>query len=139
MPIIISIENGIPRVYNSLDRKNEPVVLSDYETHAIQIINKALSDAGINTENIHLERRTDSYLTIVSGKDCDFCRIKVTSRTAWFSLDLWLLTSELANDSRLFNVKNKNQRHWKIPLCDVGDLQNYNDLIVMSYKASCNY
>ena len=136
MPITIEIKDGVPHVYNSYNRRHEPVVSSNFEIEAMQIIEKIITDAGLDFNKIHLERRSDNYLSLVIGEHYDFCRIKVTARTTWFSLDLLGCVSKLSNDVKLSDVKNKNQRHWKIPLNEVDDLINYSDYVIMSFKDS---
>ncbi len=112
--------------------------LTDLEEKAVQIINSILADAGMDPSDVHTERRAGSYLTLVCGENRDFCRVKMGSRSVWFSLDLWHHTSAIKDDPRLANVNNKNQRHWKIPLCVVDDLREYSDFIVLAYKTSLN-
>lgn len=127
-------ENGVVGVRCSSDRAKEPVQLNQYESDALSIITNSLPKSA----DVRLERRTDSYLTLVTGENGDFCRIKATERAKWFSLDLWNATDEIKNDDRLQNVKNKNQRHWKIPLSSISDLSLYADFILFAYNENLN-
>jgi hypothetical protein len=69
----------------------------------------------------------------------DFCRLKATDRAKWFSLDLWRATDKIKNDERLQIVKNKNQRHWKIPLSRISDIEQYSSFITFAYNENKNY
>jgi len=126
-------ENGIS-VYSSEDRRNEPVVLSEEEHQAVEIIETALSALPNLHEPIHLERRTDKYLTVITCNVWDFCRVKLGKRSNWVSLSLSPSDCELFfNDLRFSNELNKNQRHWKIALSCIDDLKGCSDLIQKAY------
>ena len=139
MPIDIAFDGVNVSITSSFDRYKEPVILSENEKYALKIIEKAFIDSGIDFDSIHLERRTNNYLTIVSSSDNDFCRIKIGLRSKWISLDLHLCDDAIKNDKRLSDVENKNQIHWKIPLKTIEDLQNYSDIIVASFKSTIKH
>ena len=81
-----------------------------------------------------MERRTDNYLTVVVGQECDFCRIKAGKKSTWFSLSFSSKDrKDLELDPRLSVVANKNHRHWKIPLSSIDKLDGYSDLILKAY------
>ena len=85
-------------------------------------------------EPIHLERRTDSYLTIVVCGVYDFCRLKIGKRSMWVSVALSPNDRKLFfDDIRFSNELHKNQFHWKIKLSSVDDLRSSLDLIQKSY------
>lgn len=75
---------------------------------------------------VKLYRRSDAYLTICNESGNDFCRLKATERALWFSLDM---PQEYYTDERLADVPNKNQRHWKIKLKTIEDIDTYADII----------
>lgn len=128
----IFFENGGAGWRCSLDRAKEPVVLNQHEAAALSIIKEALPDSA----DIRVERRTDSYLTLITGEYGDFCRLKATDRAKWVSLDLWNAADEIKKDDRLEIVKNRKQRHWKIPLSCVAELEQYSCFINAAYCAN---
>lgn len=130
--IEIFFENGVAGIRSSFDRLKEPVVLNQHEAVAFSIIKESLPESA----DIRLERRTDNYLTFVTGKYGDFCRLKATDRVTWVSLDLSNADDEIKNDVRLQMFKNKNQRHWKIPLSCVADLEQYSNFINAAYSVN---
>lgn len=139
MTIEIAFENENIKITNKQEPKISPDDLNEYEKEAISIIKSILQTNGFDTSTIQLERRTSNYLTLlINNSDCkigkDFCRIKMTNRTTWISLDLWEFTKQLENDSRLNIVTNKNQRMWKIKLSSIQNLYNYSDLISLSFN-----
>lgn len=107
-----------------------PAKSSDDEAAALQII-----EAAIGT-NCTVEQRSANYLTVLAPNGVDFCRIKFGAHSSWFSLDLWHCSDEVKNDPRLSDVKNKNQRHWKISVDNVSSLEEYADLISASYRST---
>lgn len=128
----IFFESGVAGCRCSFDRTKEPVLLNQYEATALSIIKESLPESA----DVRVERRTDSYLTLITGEYGDFCRLKATDRAKWVSLDLWNAADEIKKDGRLQIVKNQNQRHWKIPLSCVGDLERYSVFIVAAYNAN---
>lgn len=128
----IFIENGVAGCRCSFDRAKEPVVLNQHEAAALSIIKESLPESA----DVRVERRTDSYLTLITGEYGDFCRLKATDRAKWVSLDLWNAADEIKKDDRLQIVKNQNQRHWKIPLSCVADLEQYSFFINAAYSAN---
>lgn len=126
-------ENGIS-VCNSMNRRYDPVELSEEERRAIEIIEAAVSSEPNSHDPIHLERRTDKYLTVVVCGVYDFCRVKIGKRSMWVSVSLSPTDRELfLTDARFANELNKNQIHWKIALASVDSLKNCSDLIQKSY------
>lgn len=95
--------------------------LDPIEQDAVSYILKAVDDP------IKFCLRSNSYLTICNESGNDFCRLKATPRTLWFSLDVSNTGCE--GDERLAFVQNKNQRHWKITLNDIEELEEYADII----------
>lgn len=116
--------------------------ITSYEKEAMDIIQKILVSANMNIDQLGLQRRTSNYLTVVTDErqdmGRDFCRLKITNKAKWFSLDMWGLSDEIQNNVLLQNVKNKNQRHWKIPLSEVNDLYQYSEIISKSYENVLN-
>lgn len=113
-------ENGTVSVSGMSDKYSAEVEPTEIEEGALRFIREASQRA------IKLHRRSDNYLTICNEYGNDFCRLKATKKALWFSLDV---PECFQGDSRLENVKNKNQRHWKIPLEKAEDIANYADII----------
>lgn len=137
MRIQISLDNlGNISITSDADKYAEATDLSADEQTALDLIREALSQAGINAAQIHAERRTDKYLSIVYHEVHDFLRIKLGKRARWFSIFVPNKKMQpFASDARLNHVKKTNLLHWKIPLTDVSDLQQYTDLIQCSCKS----
>lgn len=132
MSIEFSLEKGEVKISSSIFRRYKTVELTPQEEQAVKIVVDSIGDK--LTSEIHLERRTDNYLTVVVGQEFDFCRIKAGEKSTWFSLSLPSKErKELALDPRLSVVANKNLVHWKIPLTSIDKLDNYSDLILKSY------
>lgn len=117
-------ENGHVIISSPFDSDGE-IELTDLEKEAVSYIQKFCGE-------IDIDLRSDSYLTICNKSGNDFCRIKVTPRTKWFSLDM--SGTGFEDDQRLESVTNKNQRHWKIKLNSVDELEKYADIIQASSK-----
>ncbi len=115
-------------------REGIDLELTQLEADFIAEFKNILSHNGCNIKNIHFERRTFNYLSIVKGEDYDFCRFKFSNNAKWFSLSLWNHDSKLNDDSRLAHIANRNIRHWKIYIDSVEDLAKYADLITLSYN-----
>ena len=98
----------------------------DTEVEPTELEAQALEHIIPITGAVKLYQRSDSYLTICNEGGNDFCRLKVTPRTMWFSLDMPFAYYE---DPRLEHVPNKNQRHWKIKLSSIDDIDLYSDII----------
>lgn len=125
-------ENGKTVVKSNFDRQYEPVVLTPEESIAVSIVCECLSHLHCK---IHLERRTANYLSIIANDSYDFCRIKIGTRSTWFSVFMPRIQAEFVNDSRLSGVKNKNQFHWKINLNRIDELKQYTDIIQKSCQS----
>lgn len=120
--------NGV-RITSDTEKYKNEVKLSPEEAQAVNAVVQGCTSEGIEA---HCERRTDSYLSIVGetyGED--FCRIKVSQRACWFSVDM---PAQYTNDERFTSVKNRNVRHWKISLTSISDIEKYIDIIVASAK-----
>lgn len=129
-------KDGNIEINNTLSKRYKPVTLSTDEETAVTIILNIISNVGISNDNIHLERGTASYLSVVIFDVYDFCRIKIGQKSKWFSILMDKDCCKLfSDDERLSVVSNKNQLHWKIPLSTVNDLNSYADIIQRSY---CN-
>ena len=72
-------------------------------------------------------RRSDAYLTICNEAGNDFCRLKATEKALWFSVDMW--TNKVADRPSLDRVENKKQRHWKIKLSSIEQIDQFADVI----------
>ena len=103
----------------------------DTEVEPTEIEAEALKHIINVTGAVHLYDRSGDYLTICNDSDVDFCRLKATPRSLWFSLDV---PDEFKNDERLASVPNKNQRHWKIKLKSIDEIGNYADIIEAASK-----
>lgn len=117
-------ENGKFFFESETDRYDTEVEPSEMEAEALKYV---IDAAGA----VKLYQRSDSYLTVCNDADVDFCRIKATPRTMWISLDV---PEAFQNDDRLANIPNKNQRHWKIKLTSIDEIQKYSDIIEASSK-----
>ncbi len=98
----------------------------DTEVEPTELEAQALADIIEAAGAVKIYRRSDAYLTICNESGNDFCRLKATDRAKWFSLEVPV---EYQNDSRLDDVQNKNQRHWKIKLHSLDDIIVYSDII----------
>lgn len=108
--------------------------LNDYEKNAIQLIEKVISEYDCKSQ-LRVEQRSKDYLSVSNSlNEIDFLRLKVSARTKWISISIWGCDESVQNDSRFSHIKNKNQRHWKIPLESVNDIVKYHDIIIASYK-----
>lgn len=111
--------------------------LTDAETSAIDLIYGALAELETSTADIHVERRSTNYLSIIAFSDYDFIRLKIGEKAKWFSVFLSPKDrSELANDPRFSGVPNKKQIHWKINLSSIEDLTKYADLLQRAFHAA---
>lgn len=116
----------------------KPLNLTDAETSAIDLIYRALSELETSTADIHVERRSTNYLSIVAFSDYDFIRLKIGERAKWFSVSLSPKDrSELASDPRFSGVSNKRQIHWKVNLLSIEDLIKHADLLQRAFHAAC--
>ncbi len=104
------------------------------EDNAIKIIRSFFQE---NTP-IEIEHRSKSYTSLINDQKNDFCRLKITDKTKWITLDMWGVSEQIQSDIRLQDVKNKNQRHWKIPLSNINDLNQISDIIIASYNKRFN-
>ena len=124
----VSSDAGAVSFWVSSDFSSGDVQLSAEEKEAVSLV---LSAAGSFSGSLHCERRSDAYLSIVGPEyGDDFCRLKVSSRTCWISLDLG--GCDVSDDPRLSGVKNKRVRHWKIPLSSVSDISSLSDLVQLA-------
>lgn len=114
-------ENGKFFFESMTSRYLTEVEPTELEAEALNLICSALDTS------VKLYRRSDAYLTICNEEGNDFCRLKVSERAKWFSLDMD--KSMFREDQRLECVQNKNQRHWKIKLKGVEDISLYSDII----------
>lgn len=130
--IEINYEKSKITIKSEFDKRNEPVILVPGEETAISIICSHLLELGYE---FRLERRTDNYLSIVVNDNNDFCRIKMGAKSKWFSVYMPLIEKQLADDSRLSCVKNKNQFHWKINIDKPEDISKYLDIIQQSCES----
>ena len=134
MAITFSIKNGSISLVDEFNKRNIPPVLNEYEEGAISVISGLINSYGLEFSRSHLERRSNSYLSIVCDTGNDFCRVKAGPRSNWISLDLSSCDDSIRNDKRLDHIKKRDIRHWKIPLESVDDLRNCADIICASYK-----
>lgn len=134
MAITFSIENCTVSLMSTFERRNMPLILSEYEKGAISLISDLITSCGLDFSRSHLERRSDNYLSIVCDTGNDFCRVKAGPRSNWISLDLSSCDDSIRDDKRLDHIKKRDIRHWKIPLESVDDLKNCADIICASYK-----
>ncbi len=130
--IKINYENGKISVSSEFDKRYDPVILTPEEEIAVSIACECLSCINCN---IHLERRTDKYLSIIANDVHDFCRIKIGKKSSWFSVFMPKIKKYFIDDQRLSGVKNKEQFHWKINLNSPDELMQYTDIIQQSCQS----
>lgn len=132
------LEFGIDK--NNIYSRNifeKPLALTPEEELAVDIIYKALSDSEIDAAEIHAERRSTNYISIVAFFDYDFIRLKIGTRSKWFSVFLSLTDRvELANDVRFSNISNKQQIHWKVSFSEIEQLEKHTDLFKRAFTAA---
>lgn len=127
-------EDGTPLVRSSFDK---PLNLTPEENIALDIVFDTLKDIASENAELHAERRSDNYLSIVAFEHHDFMRIKIGDRSKWFTVALSPSDRiDLAQDARFAKVKNKNQLHWKVSLSAVEGLKQHSDLIQKAYLAA---
>lgn len=117
---------------SQFDNYNTDAELTEFEMEAISYIKQTFLDNGEAFDVLRFCRRSQDYLTILSPNDIDFCRIKVTSRSIWFSVNGLRLSEALKNDIRFEGVK-KTSVHWKVKLNCIEDFKDNSDLILESY------
>lgn len=67
-------------VVNNYRRKDLPITLEPDEATAVRIVFEAVPEADAVQGMMHVERRSDNYLTVVIADVWDFCRIKGVSQ-----------------------------------------------------------
>lgn len=134
MSIEITYNNGKISVVNTLNKRYKPVILTELEKDAIDVVTDIMKKNNILHDSFALERRTDKYLTCVLCTNYDFIRLKITERTMWFSIDSWNTFDTTSNDERFDCIENRKIRHWKFKLNSINDLYNFEDLIVIAIK-----
>lgn len=133
MSITISAKDGI--VSASSTDTHTPVPLNELnpeESTAVHLIFETLGET-VSEAGIHVERRTDKYLSIVAYDVYDFCRLKIGKNVMWMSLSL-PPEMKRTDDLRFEAGQKKNIQHWKIPLQSVSGIEKCCDLIQASYK-----
>lgn len=133
MSITISVENGVVSVSSTDTHTPVPLnELSPEESDAVHLVFEALGEA-VSEAGIHVERRTDKYLSIVAYDVYDFCRLKIGAKVMWMSLSIPPEMKKI-DDPRFEAGQKKNIRHWKIPLGNISDIEGCRDLIQSSYE-----
>lgn len=131
MPIKIGVDESGNVFVDNTDCGERAICETDLEAAAIEIVsNIVFSHSG---KKVGVERRSDSYISLLCEDGRDFLRVKLTERTKWFSIDSWFLSDEDKNDNRLSDYCGCKSRHWKIKLSNVADLAKYEDLIYKAY------
>ena len=135
MSITIKSENGEVKTIGASNSRTA-YNLSEQETKAIEIIKFAFDEKGLPFNEISIERRSQSYLSLVLPNMNDFCRIHFGERSMWISLDMWRCNEELQNNRYFDTVspKNRKKRHWEIPLKSVDEIKDVTDLIISVYN-----
>lgn len=117
------------------DNYNSDAELSELEMIALYHIKAAFAKASEDFDVLRFRRRSQDYLTVISPNDDDFCRIKVTSRSIWFSVHGLTLPESFKSDARFDGVK-KTLVHWKVKLKSIDDFIDNSDLILASYLST---
>ena len=125
--IIIKYENGVLTVKSQFDKdlnaSEDDLLISE---HFISGIKSKYPDASVS-----LERRSDNYLSLCCGPN-DFLRFKYTPRARWLSVAALNLDIS-PDDPRFAAQKNKGVRFWKANICDISDLDRFDDVVISSY------
>lgn len=100
--------------------------LTEVEPNAIEAQALARICAAANVP-VKCYRRSSDYLTICNEAGNDFCRLKATENVLWMSLDMW--TNKVQDRPSLDRVRNKRQRHWKIKLNSIEEIDLFADVI----------
>jgi len=119
------------RITADLARRDDELNANAYELaiadHFIAVIKERKPEA-----NPVLERRSQSYLSLCLGEN-DFLRIKFSDRAKWISIDSY--GTGLDREDPLFaEHENKNQRHWKVKLRDISDVEKYDEYVIKACK-----
>lgn len=133
----------LPEAEHKTAEERAPIIIdgisvTDYEAETIALIRSIIANAGLDSSAVHVDRRAEQYLTLFVREWSDFCRIKITDRTKWFSLDMCVVPQNIKEQETLSIVNNKNQRHWKIPLSSIKDIENYAEFVIASFNGSLN-
>ncbi len=106
-------------------------VPTDPDLYIYQFITTLLENY-IDCNNITVEHRTDSYVSIVYEQN-DFLRYKYTDKAKWISIRMNKSDSAANKDNPLFSAQaNKNQLHWKAKINSLDDLVMFKDFIIHS-------
>jgi len=122
------------KISSEFDNYDSDAVLTSEEKEALEFIKKAFDDAALDFTRIVYRRRSKDYLSLVIGDNIDFCRIKATARSVWFSVLAKHLPDEIKTDLR-FEGNKKTALHWKVKLTDISDFANNSDLIAESFAS----
>lgn len=132
MSITISAKDGVVSVSSTDTHTPIPLTeLSPEESAAVHLIFEALGEA-VSEAGVHVERRTDKYLSIVAYDVYDFCRLKIGKKVMWMSISV-PPEMKRTDDPRFEVGQKKNIRHWKIPLQSLSDISNCKDLIQAAF------
>ena len=126
--------NGI---HSQFDNYNKDSDLTELEKQALSYIKQEFEENDIDFNTLSFRRRSEDYLTILAYNEYDFCRLKVTERSIWFSINGIILPNSIKNDPRFDGVK-KSLIHWKIKLPNIESIKDNADLILESYLALKN-
>lgn len=132
------IEIGIDKtgayVSSAFDCYDDCIDLCGKEKEAFEMIGEILKDAGIDIEKYRAVQRSNDYTTLLIGESSDFCRIHFGERAKWISIDMWGRAKAFKEDAKFSNVKNKNQRYWKVKVNNLEDLREFRDIIIEAAK-----
>ena len=119
------------------DNYNTDAELTELEKEALKYIKAYFVENGADFDSLRFCRRSENYLSVIAPTDTDFCRLKVSERSVWYSVHGARLSEPLRNDSRFDGVK-KSLLHWKVKLKSPADFKDNSDLILESYLVTIN-
>ena len=127
MSIIISLENGVVSVSSTFHKE---LNMSSLEQEASEIFVSLLSDS-VDCSKIRLERKSNSYISMIYGEYNDFLRFKFSEKTKWLSIRLCEEDRSKHLENPMFSAQaNKNQFHWKSKIDSLSELVNYKDFLI---------
>jgi len=118
------VESGVSKYYQEAN-------LTETEKNAIAQIKTVFEEKTADFSEIFFKRMSSNYLSMFY-REYDFCRIKVGSRSCWFSVLSSNLPDNIKSDIR-FEKSDKKLLHWKVNVESISDFKSIADLILDSY------
>ncbi len=129
MSITISLENGKLSISSSFEKE---LNMSPLEREASEVFISLICDS-VDCSKVRIERKSDSYISMIYGEYNDFLRFKISKNTKWLSIRLCKEDSINNINNPLFEAQtNKKQLHWKSKFSSLADLPKYKSFLVNS-------